>query len=314
MAPVTLTEVTDPFCTWCWGIEPMLRRVEEIYRDQVEFDFVMGGLVEDFEEFYDPAYDIHEPHQVAPHWEEAADRHGMPVDAGVWRDDPPHSTYPANMAYKAAELQSTELAHRYLRRLREAVATERRNIARTTVLLELAEEVGLDADALTKALESGTAKAAFEEDRRFVRRNNVTAFPSVQIATEDDERWLSGYQPFDAFDEALSQVAPDLERHKPRSIPEFVRHHGQVATQEIAEVYGLEPGKALQALQSLEDAGVLTAVQRGTSYFWRPASLDLGPDHLHQTDSQTTSDGSSDGNGDLGDHSCGDGQCRIDPS
>lgn len=56
MAPSVLEIVsfTDPYCTWCWGSEPILRKIQEVYRTQVSIRFVMGGLVEDMRNFSDP--------------------------------------------------------------------------------------------------------------------------------------------------------------------------------------------------------------------------------------------------------------------
>ena len=38
-------EYTDPYCTWCWGSEPILRKIQERYDGQVSVGFKMGGLV-----------------------------------------------------------------------------------------------------------------------------------------------------------------------------------------------------------------------------------------------------------------------------
>jgi len=44
---IEIVEFTDPYCTWCWGSEPVLRHAQEAYGDQLRVRFVMGGLVED---------------------------------------------------------------------------------------------------------------------------------------------------------------------------------------------------------------------------------------------------------------------------
>jgi predicted DsbA family dithiol-disulfide isomerase len=31
---IEITEFTDPYCTWCWGSEPVLRHVLEAYDDR----------------------------------------------------------------------------------------------------------------------------------------------------------------------------------------------------------------------------------------------------------------------------------------
>lgn len=274
MATVTLTQVTDPVCTWCWGAEPALRRLEETYRGQLDVEFVMGGLVEDFETFRDPANDVTAPADVAAHWEDAAARHGMPVDASVWRVDPPQSTYPASVAFEAAAMQDGAAGRRYLRRLREAVATERRNVARREVLVNLAEEVGLDVDAFVEALDDGSAREAFREDRAFARRHGATRFPSFRVAAAGGEQWLYGFQRFDDLAAAIEDLGPDVTRHDPRPVVDFLRGYGRVATAEVAETYGLDVGEATEILRSLVTDGLLEVEKRGTGYVWTATGRD----------------------------------------
>lgn len=290
MTAVTITQVTDPFCTWCWGTEPILRRIEERYRDEVEIDFVMGGLVEDFESFSDPANGISDPSDVASHWAEASEHHGMPVDTAIWRETPPQSSYPANLAYKAAEFQDADLANRYLRRLREAVTVERRDVSRRTVLVELADEVGLDGDSIADDLGSDRAQAAFRRDRQFTRQNPVTAFPTVRVAAEGSETWIRGFQPFETYRTAIESVASGLDEYEPRSIPSFVHYHGRVATQEIAEVYEMSPGRTTETLRALEERGRLRSISAGNGYFW---TTDPVADETEQTSGSTVSTGES---------------------
>jgi len=42
---------TDPVCTWCWGSEPVLRKLQVGYGEQIRIRPVMGGLVEDIRSF-----------------------------------------------------------------------------------------------------------------------------------------------------------------------------------------------------------------------------------------------------------------------
>ncbi|SDJ21628.1 Predicted dithiol-disulfide isomerase, DsbA family [Halovenus aranensis] len=271
---VTLTQFTDPFCTWCWGAEPVLRRIQETYGDHVELAFVMGGLVDDFESFADPANGITEPADVAPHWEEATQRHGMPVDASVWYENPPQSSYPACIAYEAAEFQGTAIAHRYLRRLRQAFAAEQRNIGDREVLVELADDVGLDLEQFRAALFGDRARAAFEEDRRYMHEVGARTFPTYRVTTGDDEVQLRGSQPFERLSEVLESAAPGLDRQSPRSLRSFVEEYGPVATREVAEVYQLDDEDARRKLTDLTAAGHLEERARGTGSFWAVTAND----------------------------------------
>ena len=96
-----IIEFTDPVCTWCWGSEPVLRKLETHYGDQLRMGYVMGGLVKDIRDFYDNFNDIggdaeRSNAQIAKHWLDASERHGMPVRTEGFRmfSDEHPSTYP----------------------------------------------------------------------------------------------------------------------------------------------------------------------------------------------------------------------------
>ncbi len=161
-----IIQFTDPYCTWCWGSEPIMRKIKAIYGDQVKSSFVMGGLVENIDTFYYSHNNIGGPEkfeQGAAHWEEASGKHGQPVDIqvlyemeGVFR-----STYQASIAYKAAQIQDQSLADKFLRRMREAASAERKLIHKVEVQTELAGEIGLDTTKLVQSIESGEAEQNF---------------------------------------------------------------------------------------------------------------------------------------------------------
>lgn len=270
----TITQFTDPMCTWSWGSEPIVRRLRVVYGDQIQVESVMGGLVEDFDEFYDAANDIAEPSDVAPHWLEASERHGMPVNTDIFASNPAQSTYPASVAAVAARQQGTDLGQRYLRRLREAYITEARNVNERAQQVELARSVGLDVEQFTAALDDGTARAGFEADLARTRNAGVTGFPTYRIAGPDGERQLAGFRSFADLAETLTAVAPSVERTSPPPLRTFVADYGPVATREVAEVYELSRGKARQTLGALAERGALSRDSRGNGLFWHAESAD----------------------------------------
>lgn len=232
--------------------------------------FVMGGLIEDFDEFHDATNNISDPRQVAPHWEAASRQHGMPVDAAIWREDPPRSIYPASIATKAAKFQDPRLGFRCLRRLREVVATERGNIEKRSVLIEIAAELGLDMDRFIEALDNGQAEDAFTADLRTTQSHSVRGFPTFHLDAGSEDRLLGGYQSFDYFETALTELAPSLERRDPPSVTSLISTYGYVATQEVAEIYEWDVGKAEQVLRGLASSDIIRSVDRGNGTFWIP--------------------------------------------
>jgi len=271
---VTVTQFTDPMCTWCWGSEPIVRRLRTVYGDQIQFRFVMGGLVEDFDTFYDAANDIAEPSDVGPHWLEASEQHGMPVETAIFETDPAQSTYPASVAFVAARQQGRALGHRYLRRLRAAYATQARNVNRRAEQVRIAESVGLDVDAFTAALDDGSARDAFEADLTRTRRAGVRAFPTYRVAGPADEQRLGGFHTFETLASAVDEVAPSVTRSSPPPVEQFVATNTPAATREVAEAYELDDDTARRTLQSLVDDGALRRESRGNGVFWHATGGD----------------------------------------
>jgi putative protein-disulfide isomerase len=40
---IEIVEFTDPVCTWCWGSESVLRKLETRYEGNIKISFIMGG-------------------------------------------------------------------------------------------------------------------------------------------------------------------------------------------------------------------------------------------------------------------------------
>lgn len=276
---IELTEFTDPYCTWCWGSEPILRKIEEVYGDQVKISYTMGGLVADMSTFHDSVNRIGGSNwygQVAAHWVEASNRHGMPVDEQIFFDlkDSRFSTHPACIAYKSAQFQDEELANRFLRKMREGVAAERKDIQRLDVQRSLAGETGLEADKFMADIESGKAGKAFEKDLQECRRRGIRGFPSflVRGRRNNEELLLRGFRLFDEFADVFREagggaVKTSFPSASKDSILAFVRKYDKVAPQEISEVFGLGKEDVDGHLTSLMSDGSLRKTEAGNGFF-----------------------------------------------
>lgn len=278
-AVLEVIEYTDPYCTWCWGSEPILRKIQEVYGGQVRIGFRMGGLVADIGHFYDPANRIGGENwyrQVAEHWLEASSYHGMPVDERVFHDlkDEFRSTYPANIAYKSAEFQDEELAKKFLRRMREAAAAERKAIHKLDVQASMAKEVGLDGDQFVNDIITGKAEKAFFEDLRECRSRGIRGFPTFLVRDRaGKEAILRGYHRFEDFESVFEKLAGDALTPKTIEASEenifaFIRKHGKVAPKEVSEVFDLTMEFAMDLLRRLKKKGLLKEQKVGNGFFY----------------------------------------------
>lgn len=275
---IEIINFTDPYCTWCWGSEPILRKIQEVYGPQVKLTYRMGGLVEDIADFNDPANGIGGKdwyRQVAEHWVDASLRHQMPVDETIFFDikDDYRSTYPACIAVKAAECQGEDIGARYLRGLRAGAAAENKAIHRLAVQIELAGEMGLDVERFVEDIDSGRAEQAFRKDLLECREQGVRGFPCYLIRGPKGEMMLRGYTAYDKFEfwfAELSDKPLTLQklRYDTAQVIDFISRYGNAAPVEIACVYEISIETAQAQLRRMVNNGVLLETRAGNGHLY----------------------------------------------
>lgn len=209
---------TDPLCCWSWAFEQPWRQLRAALGAQLSWRYCMGGLIADWDHYVDSLHSISRPAQMAPLWYEVRQTCGVALDEGIWLEDPPASSYPACLAFQAAQLQSPQAGELMLGKLREAVMLQRCNIARWDVIYELAQELAeqhpecFDARRFAGALDGEEAAAAFREDLMQARYRQISRFPALVVSSkEGPAALLIGYRPYDVLRETLEQLAPGLE-------------------------------------------------------------------------------------------------------
>ena len=232
--PVKVIYFTDPICSACWAIEPQLRRLKLEYGDAVDIEYRMGGLLPDW------SYSgggISKPADVAHHWEEMAAHYQMPIDGGVWLDDPLDSSYPPSIAFKAAQIQDEAKAVSFLRTMREMVFVRKKNIAKEAVILEAAALANLDVEKMKKDI-AGPAKIAFENDLRLAAQMGVRGFPTLFFMNQAQQHELIyGSKPYAQFEHAVKKLAPEVQKQEyARDWKELFNTYQVLATREYAEL------------------------------------------------------------------------------
>jgi putative protein-disulfide isomerase len=211
-----ITYFTDPLCSWSWAFEPVRQQVQQYCADAVRWRYCLGGLIPDWQSFRDPMNAVHKPAQLAPAWYHVGQTTGVALDPSIWQQDPPASSYPACIAVKAAALQGEEHEARYLQAVRAAVMTQRRNVARTDVLLGIAEEIadggGFDPRQFAEDLRGEPARTAFAADLRECQSRQVGRFPSFVLRGPVCSRIVVGYRPFDLFLQVLHAAGMEVAR------------------------------------------------------------------------------------------------------
>ena len=277
---VIITSYSDPVCTWCWGSEPVYRALETHFPGEIEFRYVMGGLVKDINDFADPKNGIgggieQANRQITAHWKEAERMHGMPAEDRNFDlfDEEHPSSYAQGIAFKAAELVDKNLAKVYLRRLRQATEAEGLKTNRQDVLVSLASEVGLDVGQFITHLTDGSAEKAFRGDLQLTQYNGVTGFPTAEVKYRDSSYMLRGYNDYDTFLQVIKlatggSVKPSPAPATEENVEILLAIHPTLAREELRQALDWSSNDELdQMMDELEEAGKIKREPAGLSWF-----------------------------------------------
>lgn len=265
--PVRLIYYTDPICSACWAIEPQLRKLKLEYGHVIDFEYRMGGLLPDW------SYSgggISKPSDVAHHWDEVSVYYDMPIDGDIWLEDPLNSSYPPSIAFKAAQLQDKERAIDFLRKLREMVFLQKRNIARWEVIELAALQTGLDTGKLKTDAER-SARILFEEDLKMAREYGVRGFPTLFFTQNGKTiEIVYGSRPYEIFENALSKLYPEASKSGyNKELNALFSVFGTLTAREFSELSGTPRKESEVVLDELVAKGELTRISTKNGSMWQ---------------------------------------------
>jgi 2-polyprenyl-6-methoxyphenol hydroxylase-like FAD-dependent oxidoreductase/predicted DsbA family dithiol-disulfide isomerase len=264
---ISIIYFTDPICSTCWTIQPQLRKLQLEYADHVNIEYKMGGLLPSWDNFN--RHGIQKPSDVAAHWEEVCSFYDIPVNKNIWLEDPLPSSYPPSIAFKAAQLQDTGKAVLFLRRIREMVFLEKKNIIQKEFLHRAAFDVGLDAARLLRDLE-GPAQDMFRKDLALTDELNIKVLPTLFFSNKQGVQLnLFGYQPYESFEEILNQLAPGIEKSNYDTTPKYLFESFQTFTsKEFAFLRNEPETTSKEILEDLHQVNLIKKFQSPSGNMW----------------------------------------------
>ena len=233
---------TDPLCCWSWAFEPQMRKLRFLLKGRLHLQYVMGGLLRDWENFNDQMNDIGRPAQMGPLWMQARIMSGQPIDETIWISNPVDTSYPACMAVKSAALQSAVAEEAVLRKLREAVMIHKKNIGEVDVLLSVAEDLAqqkiLDIDKFQNDLFSDQISELFKNDLDKTKAGGISRFPTLLITYGQKTYQITGYRPFRELKKTFLLLDPELKLDDPINKEEYLNSWEKLTERELDEVTG----------------------------------------------------------------------------
>ncbi len=223
---VTATHFTDPGCPWAYSARPWHAALRWRFGEQLDWRLVLIGLSDSAERYEARGYT---PERQVAGYRTFAARFGMP-----FAYEPKarlSATSPACRVIVAARLTDAALAEAALRALQDLQFTTTGRLEDRDALRAALDAIG--AAQLADRIDDPDVLAAYEEDRARARTAagsptdaqgraastdgpvRYTA-PSVIFEREDGARMeVGGFQPLEAYDTALANLAPQLQRRPP---------------------------------------------------------------------------------------------------
>lgn len=266
--PIQVIYFTDPICSSCWGIEPQLRKLKMEYGAVIEIEYRMGGLLPDWS--YNSG-GISKPSDVASHWDEVSLHYEMPIDGDVWLEDPLDSSYPPSIAFKAAQLQDQEKALLFLRRIKEMVFLEKKNISKWEHLLAAAMATGLDPLRLEQDF-NGEARQYFQEDLQLAGYWKVRGFPTLFFSdAKGDSEKVYGVKPYQVYEAAIEKLLPGAQSKKSQQTKALIHLFSTYSTltkKELSVIADLSLNEAEAVLANLVKEEKLIVMETKNGKIW----------------------------------------------
>lgn len=264
--PIEIYSFIDPVCPECWGLEPITRKLFIEYGQYFTLKHLIGTKVDVLNRY--KANRRSNTNQ----WNQTASETGMSWDDDSWFHNPPKS-YLASIAVKAAEMQGKAAGNRFLRKLREMLFLEKRNINDHDVMLQCAELANLDVSEFQTDMSSSGTMKALRCDMKITSEMNVTVLPTLvffNVETADEGLKVTGGYSYEVYVQILTDMlGMEPTPASPPDFQDFIRKYQFLATKEIGLIYNMDDTTVEREMKKLQLKQIVERVPVKYGTFWR---------------------------------------------
>ena len=177
----------DPMCSWCWAFRPALQKVEAQLPENVELIRMLGGLAADTD---DPMPEAMRK-KLQEIWRAIQLKvPGTEFNFRYWEvSTPRRSTYRACRAVIAAAQQGN-YGPAMIEAIQRAYYLEARNPSDRSTLIQLAQDMHLDADRFARDLDHPDTQAELERQIGLTKAFGVKGFPALMLETSQGRQFI----------------------------------------------------------------------------------------------------------------------------
>lgn len=179
--PLQVTVYSDYLCPWCFNSQIRLKQIQVQWQERIKLEWKSFMLVPEIKQQTIEAF------QAYSHKWDAIGKGSHTGEFRVWSagKTPPNHSLPALAAAKVAQSFGEEAFFSYQDRLMESYFRDHLNIAETEVLMDLAQQSGMDAALFEERFRDSQWEALVWEEHRNALDIGITSIPTVVINEQE---------------------------------------------------------------------------------------------------------------------------------
>jgi len=187
--------VLDPMCSWCWGFEPILQKLQDTLSSDTKLSLVMGGLRSQGDQAWDKAFGTY----LKEHWQNVHRATGQAFNMHFLdREVFDYDTEPACRAVVTVRELDEKREFSCFNALQKAFYTDSKDITSTEVIAEILEAEGVSKSEFLDLFESQKMREKTKDDYYKARSMGANVFPSLVFIDEEGHLFvLKGYRGFE---------------------------------------------------------------------------------------------------------------------
>lgn len=204
-----LMYIFDPFCGWCYGFSPVIKKLKDNFQDVFDFKVYTGGMVlgervgtigEKFAYIKNgAAAQVEQTTGVV--FGEAFKQNILEPGDYIVNSEPPSIAFTTLRAL--APGNDVEIAHD----MQNALYFEGKSFNDTDTYLELANKYSIDQKEFTRIYENPEARERTYAEFQMIQQLGVQGYPTVVVVIGEQGYLVSrGYQPYEQISATLKKL------------------------------------------------------------------------------------------------------------
>ena len=176
--------VGDPMCSWCYGLTNELASVINHFENELDIEFVMGGLR--------PYYNVPMSQMkdfLADHWQHVNEASGQAFSYGILdREDLNYDTEPPCRAVVAYRMLGGDQIANFFANTQRAFYYDNKDMNQVATYVSLLDGSGISASDFSVAFESNEMKENVRRDFERAAEMGVSSFPTILIEKDGNAK------------------------------------------------------------------------------------------------------------------------------